>query len=114
MTRVLESKLPEEPGSNQCCTLEVSGQDLQNLVAMFRGLANPIRFNIMKYLVTHNGCITGNIVDVLPLAQSTVSQHLAVLEETGWIHRSSKGAATCISLNEKRIDWFREWIEKIF
>jgi ArsR family transcriptional regulator len=108
----LKPKVPQvdEP----CCTMDISGADQKRLVEMFDGLANPVRFEIMKYLVTHEGCITGNIVDILPLAQSTVSQHLAVLEKTGWIRRSPEGAATNICLQRENIAWFREWIGEIF
>ena len=97
-----------------CCSLEITGPEQERIVAMFDGLANPTRFSILKYLVTHNGCLTGNIVDVLPLAQSTVSQHLSVLEATGWITRISRGASTSVCLNEANIEWFREKIGEIF
>ena len=108
----LKTKAPQV--DKPCCTLDISGADQKRLVEMFDGLANPVRFEIMKYLVTHEGCITGNIVDILPLAQSTVSQHLAVLEKTGWIRRSPEGAATSICLQRENIAWFREWIGEIF
>ncbi|UCH11719.1 MAG: winged helix-turn-helix transcriptional regulator [Fidelibacterota bacterium] len=81
---------------------------------MFNGLGNPSRFEIMKYLVTHNGCITGEIVDILPQAQATVSQHLKVLEKTGWIIRSTKGAATSVCLHEANINWFKEKVGEVF
>ena len=43
---------------------------------MFKVLGNPIRFQILKFLLTHPGCITGDIVNAVPIAQATVSQHL--------------------------------------
>ncbi len=66
-----------------CCTLDISGVEQERLVTMFKALGNPIRFEIMKFLVTHPGCITGDIVEFLPIAQATVSQHLKVLREAG-------------------------------
>jgi hypothetical protein len=45
-----------------CCTLNVSAAEQKRLVAMFKALGNPIRFEIMKFLVTHPGCITGDIL----------------------------------------------------
>ena len=68
-----------------CCTLNISGQEQEKLVTMFKALGNPSRFEIMKYLVTHPGCITGDIVQFLPQAQATVSQHLKILKESGLI-----------------------------
>lgn len=80
---------------------------------MFKALGNPLRFEIMQFLVTHPGCITGDIVDFLPLAQATVSQHLKVLREAGWITGEIEGPATCYSLNAGRIAWFRETLKRI-
>jgi ArsR family transcriptional regulator len=97
-----------------CCTLDISGAEQERLVTMFKALGNPTRFEIMKYLVTHPGCITGDIVDFLPLAQATVSQHLKVLREAGWISGEIEGPATCYHLNEEDIAWFREKVDEIF
>jgi predicted transcriptional regulator len=97
-----------------CCTLDITGEEQENLVAMFKALGNPIRFEIMKYLVTHPGCITGNIVDHLPIAQATVSQHLKVLRKAGLIEGTVEGTATSYCLHEDNIAWFRTKIGDIF
>lgn len=96
-----------------CCTLDISGADQERLVTMFKALGNPIRFEIIKYLATHPGCITGDIVDYLPVAQATVSQHLKVLREAGLISGVTEGPARCYCLNEENIAWFREKIVQI-
>jgi ArsR family transcriptional regulator len=96
-----------------CCSLDISGADQERLVAMFKALGNPIRFEILKFLVTHPGCITGDIVDYLPIAQATVSQHLKVLREAGWISGITEGSARCYCLNADDIAWFREQITQI-
>jgi len=96
-----------------CCSLDVSGAEQERLVLMFKALGNPIRFEILKFLVTHPGCITGDIVDTLPLAQATVSQHLKVLREAGWISGITEGPARCYCLNAENITWFREQIVQI-
>jgi ArsR family transcriptional regulator, arsenate/arsenite/antimonite-responsive transcriptional repressor len=98
----------------QCCTLNVSGSEQQSLVAMFKALGNPIRFEILKFLITHPGCITGNIVDHLPIAQATVSQHLKVLREAGWIQGETKGPATCYCLDKEKVDWFKCKVGEVF
>lgn len=94
-----------------CCTLNISGSDQKRLVAMFKALGNPIRFEIMKFLVTHPGSITGDIVDYLPVAQATTSQHLAVLREAGWIEGIVEGPAVNYRLNEENVRWFRSIID---
>jgi DNA-binding transcriptional ArsR family regulator len=81
---------------------------------MFKALGNPKRFEVLKYLVTHPGCITGDIVQYLPIAQATVSQHLKVLREAGWIDGVTEGPARCYCLNSANIKWFREKISTIF
>lgn len=97
-----------------CCTLDITGAEQERLVKMFKALGNPIRFEIMKYLVTHPACITGDIVDFLPIAQATVSQHLQVLREAGWIASEAKCQATCNWLDEENIAWFKSKVGEIF
>ncbi len=97
-----------------CCTLNIEGIQQKRLVNMFKAIGNPIRFEIIKFLVTHPGCITGDIVAHLPIAQATVSQHLKVLKDAGWISGIIEGTATCYQLDEKNIAWFRSLIGEIF
>lgn len=96
-----------------CCSLDIEGEGKQRLVAMFKALGNPVRFEIVQFLVTHPGCITGDIVAFLPLAQATVSQHLKVLREAGWIEGEIDGPAVCYQLSAGNISWFRETLKKI-
>ena len=100
--------------SEACCSLDISGPDQERLVGMFRALGNPLRFEILKFLVAHPGCITGDIVDYLPIAQATVSQHLRVLREAGWIVGNVAGPARCYCLDAETIAWFRARIETVF
>lgn len=97
-----------------CCTLDIFGAEQERLVTMFKAIGNPHRFEILKFLVTHPGCITGDIVDFLPIAQATVSQHLKVLREAGWISGVTEGPATSYCLDEQAIDWFRSKVSHIF
>lgn len=97
-----------------CCTLEIEGADQEKLVKVFKALGNPIRFEIMKFLLTHPGCITGEIVDYLPIAQATVSQHLKVLRSAGLIEGTVEGTAINYCLNPEIINWFKKQIVKNF
>ncbi len=97
-----------------CCNLDITGEEQERLVVMFKALGNPTRFEIMKFLVTHPGCITGDIVEYLPIAQATVSQHLKVLREAGFITGTVEGTATSYCLNAENIIWFRSKVGEIF
>ena len=98
-----------------CCNLDISGPDEERLVRLFKALGNPLRFQILKFLVTHPGCITGDVVSALPIAQATVSQHLKVLRDAGWIIiGTTDGPATCYELDERTVRWFREITGVVF
>ena len=81
------------------------------LAKMLKALGNPIRFQIVETLAERQMCITAEIVESTPLAQSTVSQHLKVLKEAGLIHGDIEGPATCYCLNSENIRWLKEQIE---
>ena len=97
-----------------CCTLDIDGAEQERLLAMFKALGNPIRFEMLKFLLTHPGCITGDIVNHVPIAQATVSQHLKVLREAGWVAGEVDGPAVCYCLNQENIGWFKAKIGVIF
>ncbi len=57
------------------------------LTARFaKALSHPARVQILKFLASQDNCFCGNIVDYIPLSQSTVSQHLKELKAAGLIH----------------------------
>lgn len=85
--------------------------DDQRLVRMLKALGNPIRFQIMHTLAARQTCITQEIVDTTPLAQSTVSQHLKVLREAGLIRGEVEGPATCYCVDGEGLRWLKERIE---
>lgn len=97
-----------------CCTLDIDGEQQARLLKMLKALANPHRFEVMKFLITHPGCISGRIVDHLPLSQATVSVHLKVLREAGWVRGDISGPAVNYCLDPANIAWFKEKIGDIF
>lgn len=62
------------------------------LAELAKALGHPARIAILKELAHRNSCVCGEIVEVLPLAQSTVSQHLKELKEAGLIKSTVEGA----------------------
>jgi DNA-binding transcriptional ArsR family regulator len=67
----------------------------EELAALTRALGHPARVKILRILVRREACICGDIVEELPLAQSTVSQHLKVLKEVGLIRGDVDGPRVC-------------------
>ncbi|MBW0162259.1 MAG: metalloregulator ArsR/SmtB family transcription factor, partial [Sediminibacterium sp.] len=78
----------------------------QDLAAFAKAIAHPARIAILKVLAQKNECICGEIVEVLPLAQSTVSQHLKELKEAGLIDGSVDGPRSCYCINWKAFEKF--------
>jgi ArsR family transcriptional regulator len=82
----------------------------KRLARMLKALGNPIRFQIVEFLASNQTCITNDIVRELPLAQSTISQHLKVLREAGLIVGETEGPATCYCLDSENIQWLKDQI----
>lgn len=83
----------------------------QNRTAgLAKALAHPARIAILEILGERATCICGDITDELPLAQSTVSQHLKVLKESGLIKGEVEGTSVCYCLNGAVMDDFNEVI----
>src|ERR1700709_1401552 len=71
------------------------------LAAITKALAHPARIAILQFLVKTKSCICGDIVDELPLSQSTVSQHLKELKNAGLIKGNIDGPSVCYCIDEK-------------
>jgi ArsR family transcriptional regulator len=86
----------------------------ERLTQMMKALGNPVRMQIVRFLSEHPQCITGDIVDMLPLAQATVSQHLKVLREAGIICGTIEGPAVCYCLDCENVTWFKRQVGDLF
>ena len=82
--------------------------DDERLLAVFRALANPVRFRMVQHMVEHPQCITGELAEFSDLAQSTTSRHLAVLRDAGLVRGTIEGTARCYCLEVSTLEWFRE------
>ena len=89
-------------------------QKEQDLAEFAKALAHPARIAILKVLAQHNECICGQIVDVLPLAQSTVSQHLKELKNAGLITGTVDGPRSCYCINWKAFEKFMNEFSFLF
>ena len=77
--------------------------DEDTLAAFFKALGHPVRLKILRHLLKENRCICGRIVEILPLAQSTVSQHLKVLKESGLVQGEVEGLKTCYCVDRQKL-----------
>ncbi|MFZ4671523.1 MAG: ArsR/SmtB family transcription factor [Flavobacterium sp.] len=73
------------------------------IASIFKALSHPARIAIIDYLLTVDSCICGDIVNELPLAQPTISQHLAVLKNANIIKGNIEGTAICYCINPETI-----------
>ena len=87
----------------------------ENRLAKYaKALAHPARIAILKLLANKQTCMCGDIVDELPLSQSTVSQHLKELKEAGLIKGEIEGAKVCYCIDEKEWKAAQAWINQLF
>jgi ArsR family transcriptional regulator len=82
--------------------VEGAGTD-EELAEFAKALGHPARVQILRMLVRESACVCGDIVDVLPLAQSTVSAHLKVLKEAGLIRGEISGPRTCYCVEPRAV-----------
>lgn len=87
----------------------------QNKIARYmKALGHPARIAILEVLIKKQSCICGDIVDDLPLSQSTVSQHLKELKEAGLIKGDIYGAKVCYCIDEKEWESAKNYLSSFF
>jgi ArsR family transcriptional regulator, arsenate/arsenite/antimonite-responsive transcriptional repressor len=94
--------------SPKCCPpappLDPNFDADEELARLAKALGHPARVKILRLLLERQECMAGAVADVLPLAQSTVSQHLKVLREAGLIHGEVDGVRICYCADPTRIE----------
>ena len=87
----------------------------QNEIAsVMKALGHPARIAIIDYLLKVDTCICGDIVNELPLAQPTVSQHLKELKNAGLIKGEIEGNSICYCIDEKTFSKFQNFLTEVF
>src|SRR3954467_8694186 len=76
-----------------------------DLAVLTKALGHPARIAILQFLIKKKACVCGDIVDELPLSQSTVSQHLRALKNAGLIKGDIDGPSVCYCIDDK--NWSR-------
>lgn len=80
-----------------------------------KALGHPARVRIIRFLIAHGEgtCVCGDICEEIPLAQSTVSQHLKMLKEAGLICGEVDGPRVCYSIDEARLERYKELVRDL-
>ena len=84
------------------------------LADVAKALSHPARIKILKILTQMDSCMVGNLVDQLPLAQATVSQHLKELKRVGLIDGEIDGPKVCYCVNNKNLTKAKAALDKMF
>lgn len=116
-SKTLNSKsqktLPSVGKSMKTITDKKSKEKLSSLA---KGISHPVRVEILRMLAHKPPdcrCFCGKIVDALPLAQSSVSQHLKILKETGWITAEPLGTSMCYCLVDGILDHYKNLMDTV-
>lgn len=92
----------------------VEGEEAESeLAGLAQALGHPVRVAILRILIDREECICGELVDELPVAQSTVSQHLKSLKDAGWIRGTVDGPRTCYCIEPAAMQRFRRLFDSI-
>jgi ArsR family transcriptional regulator len=88
-------------------------QEQNEISALLKAIAHPARIAILEYLIKVDTCICGDIVNELPLAQPTISQHLKELKNAGLIKGSIEGTAICYCVEKTAVARIQSYFSRI-
>lgn len=102
------------PPESETTPLPTSGPEIDSQVATAaKALAHPVRVRILRILLERSACTCGEIVEELPLAQATVSQHLKVLRDAGLIRGEIEGVRACYCANPHALHRLNAMLEAL-
>ncbi len=87
--------------------------DAETFAGICRALGHPARLKIVSHLLENDVCICGRIVEILPLAQSTVSQHLKILKQSGLVTGIVDGPRSCYCIDRELLKRFKKMVEDL-
>jgi ArsR family transcriptional regulator len=82
----------------------------EELAKLAKALGHPARVAIVRFLMKRSSCVCGEIVEMLPLAQSTVSQHLKLLRDAGLLRGEINGKSTCYCIDPTVMDRLKKLV----
>jgi len=84
--------------------------DAEPLAKIFKALGHPTRIKIVEHLIKINSCVCGEIVNIFPFSQSTISQHLKLLKESGIVHGEIEGPKTCYCVDFDVLNQLKKYV----
>jgi ArsR family transcriptional regulator len=101
-----------------CCdsavaTASAAAIDADQIAQLCKALAHPARVQLLHYLSAYGACYFGSLADVLPLAPSTISQHVTILKQAGLILGSSDEQRVCYCVNPARIAQLKQLLNAL-
>lgn len=111
----MNDKTMAEVTTAACQPLEFDGSTPsdadEELAALAKAIGHPVRLQIVRLLATRTACVCGEIVGLLPLAQSTVSEHLRILKEAGLVNGEIDGPRVCYCLEPEGLARLKRLVE---
>lgn len=87
--------------------------DAETLAGIFKALGHPTRIKIVEHLIKLNSCVCGEIVDIFPFCQSTISQHLKQLRDSGLIYGGIEGPRTCYCVDGEMLEKLKKYVSDL-
>ncbi len=87
--------------------------ETEKMARIFKALGHPTRVKIVEHLIDMNTCVCGEIVDIFPFSQSTISQHLKLLKESGIVCGEVEGPKTYFCVDKTILKQFKDYIQHL-
>ena len=87
--------------------------ETDELAKIFKAMGHPTRIKIVEHLIKINSCVCGEIVEIFPFSQSTISQHLKLLKDSGVVHGEIEGPKTCYCINFDVLNTFKRYVSDL-
>ena len=87
--------------------------ETEQIASIFKALGHPTRVKIVEHLIRINTCVCGDLVNIFPYAQSTISQHLKQLKEAGIVCGEVEGPKTYFCVDKSVLNQFKEYINSL-
>lgn len=87
--------------------------DTETFAKIFKALGHPTRVKIVEHLIKINSCVCGEIVNIFPFSQSTISQHLKLLKESGIVRGEIEGPKTCYCVDFDVLNQLKNYVSNL-
>ena len=87
--------------------------DTDTFAKIFKALGHPTRVKIVEHLMKINSCVCGEIVNIFPFSQSTISQHLKLLKESGIVRGEIEGPKTCYCVDFDVLNQLKNYVSNL-